>query len=78
MTTSKERAIFERIWREPAYIELHRAKDAISPFSAMPNTPERIERLRRFDAACVAIVAYETAAGIKACERDSMGPGGIK
>ena len=45
-------------------MELHRAKDAISPFSVPADTQERIDRLAAFDDACAAITEYERKAGI--------------
>ncbi len=62
---SKNAAIFDRIWKEAAYLDLHRAKDAVNPFSTPANSPERTAALVRFDAACKAINDYEIAAGIK-------------
>lgn len=58
-------AIFNRIWKEPTYLALHLAKDAIKPFSTEAGTEARREALARFDAACAAISDYETKAGIK-------------
>jgi hypothetical protein len=57
-------SVFDRLWLDPAYVALHRAKDAVKPFNTPPNTPERTAALAAFDAACEAIEAYERAAGV--------------
>jgi hypothetical protein len=57
-------SVFDRLWLDPAYVALHRAKDAVRPFLTPPNTPERTAALARFDAACQAITDYERSAGV--------------
>lgn len=64
MANSKNAAIFDRIWKEEAYLNLHRAKDRINPFLTPPNTEERREALAKFDAMCEEINLYEKKAGI--------------
>lgn len=59
------RVVFQRIWQEPAYVALHRAKDAIRPFDTEPHSEERRNRLQQFDTACAAINEYERKAGVK-------------
>jgi hypothetical protein len=56
---SAREAIFNALWRDPAYVALHKAKDAVKPFSTFPNTRERTEALARFDECCAAINEYE-------------------
>lgn len=57
-------SVFDRLWLDPAYVALHRAKDAVKPFSTPPNSDARRAALAEFDAACEAINAYERKAGV--------------
>lgn len=57
-------SVFDRLWLDPAYVALHRAKDDVRPFSTRPNSPERTAALAAFDAACEAITEYERDAGV--------------
>lgn len=58
-------AIFDHLWKTEAYVNLHRAKDRINPFSTPPGTPERVARLAEFDRACAEINEYERKAGVR-------------